>query len=337
MLRIGDLTLPHGLLLAPMAGVADASFRAICRAAGAEYTVSEMISAKALCFEQKSRGDAPVRTAELADITAEEAPMAVQIFGREPNYMAEAARLIAAGAYRGAKQERPPAAIDINMGCPVPKVVSNGEGSALMKEPELAAAIVRAVKDTVRVPVTVKIRAGFTNDRKNAPEFAKYLEAAGADMICVHGRTRQQMYMPGSDNGVIAETVRAVSVPVVGNGDLYTAADVRRMFDETGCAGVMLARGVLGDPFLFSEVLADLEGRDYVPPATAERLGLALRQAADMVKRKGARVGIPEARKHMAWYCKGLRGASVARDALMRAESLEDFRTVFDGLLEQNA
>lgn len=337
MLRTGVLTLPHGLMLAPMAGVADASFRAICRAAGAEYTVSEMISAKALCFEQKSRGGAPVRTALLADITAEEAPMAVQIFGREPDYMAEAARLIAEGAYRGAKQERPPAAIDINMGCPVPKVVSNGEGSALMKEPELAAAIVRAVKDAVRIPVTVKIRAGYTNERKNAPEFAKRLEAAGADMICVHGRTRQQMYAPGSDNGIVAETVRAVSIPVVGNGDLYTAADVRRMFRETGCAGVMLARGTLGNPFLFPEVLAMLEGRDYTPPTAAERLELALRQAADMVERKGERVGIPEARKHMAWYCKGLRGAAGARGALMRAESLDDFRAVFDGLLKQNA
>ena len=205
-----------------------------------------------------------------------------------------------------------------------------------MKEPKQAAAIVPAVKAAVRLPVTVKIRAGYSNDARNAPEFARMMEDAGADLICVHGRTRQQMYMPGSDNGIIAAVKRAVSVPVIGNGDLNSAADVQRMLAETECDGVMLARGALGNPFLFSQVLAFLEGRAYTPPTPAERLELALSHAADMVARKGERIGIPEARKHMVWYCKGLRGASGARGALMQATSTEGIKAVFDGLLAQN-
>lgn len=335
-LSIGTLTLRHGLMLAPMAGVADTSFRQLCRSFGAEYTVSEMISAKALCFEQRGRASAPARTAELANITAAESPMAIQLFGHEPDFMAEAARLIEEGAYRGAVQAAPPAAIDINMGCPVPKVVSNGEGSALMRDPALAARIVRAVKDAVRLPVTVKIRAGYTNEEKNAPEFAKAMEAAGADLICVHGRTRQQFYAPSSDNAVIAAVKRAVLVPVVGNGDLFCGADALRMLEETACDGLMLARGALGAPFLFAEVLAALEGKDYAPPSVEERLALALRHAADMVERKGLRVGLPESRKHMVWYCKGMRGAAAARGALMQADTLEGIKAVLDGLLAQN-
>lgn len=334
--RVGALTLQHGLLLAPMAGVADTSFREICRAKGAEYTVSEMISAKALCYEQKGRGSAPAKTAALANITVAESPMAIQLFGREPEFMAEAARLIESGAYRGAEQQMPPVAIDINMGCPVQKVVSNGEGSALMKDPAQAAAIVRAVKAAVKLPVTVKIRAGYYNEARNAPEFAKQMEEAGADLICVHGRTRQQMYAPCSDNGIIAAVKRAVGVPVIGNGDLNSAADVQRMLEQTGCDGVMLARGTLGNPWLFDEVKCFLEGREYLPPSPAERLETALAHAADMVARKGERIGIPEARKHMVWYCKGLRGAANARGALMQAQTTEGIEVVFRELLAQN-
>lgn len=335
-LVIGAHTLAHGVMLAPMAGVADTAFRAICRGKGAEYTVSEMLSAKALCFEQRGRASAPAKTAELANIIAAEGPMAIQLFGREPAYMAEAARLIESGEYRGACREMPPAAIDINMGCPVPKVVCNGEGSALMREPALAAEIVRAIKRAVKLPVTVKIRAGFTNDNKNAPELAKMLEDAGADLICVHGRTRQQYYQPTSDNGIIAAVKRAVRVPVIGNGDLNCADDVKRMLEETACDGVMIARGALGNPWIFSEVIAALEGREYTPPCAAERLEGALLHAADLIARKGERIGLPEARKHLVWYCKGLRGAAAARGALMQAQTLEGVRAVFDGLLAQN-
>lgn len=334
-LKIGNVTLDVPLMLAPMAGVADASFRVICRRVGAAYTVSEMVSAKALCFEQASRESVPAKTARLANITEGEGPMAIQLFGRDPDYMARAAALIESGAYRGASRVCAPAAIDINMGCPVPKVVSNGEGSALMREPELAADIVRAVRRAVSLPVTVKIRAGFTAAERNAPELAKRLEDAGADLICVHGRTRQQFYAPSSDNGIIADTKRAVRIPVVGNGDIATGADALRMLAETDCDALMIGRGALGNPWIFEEVRASLEGRVFLPPAPAERLRLALEHATDMVARKGERIGIPEARKHMAWYCKGMRGATAARDALMHAETLEGIKVIFDDLLAQ--
>jgi tRNA-dihydrouridine synthase B len=335
-LKIGARTLPHGLLLAPMAGVSDTSFRLLCRKAGAEYTVSEMVSAKALCFEQRSKPSAPVRTAPLADILQEEAPMAIQLFGSEPDFMREAAMLLETGSYRGAKSECAPAAIDINMGCPVHKVVGNNEGSALMRDPERAAAIVRAVKDAVKLPVTVKIRAGWDENSKNAPEFAKRMEEAGADLITVHGRTRQQFYAPSSDNRVIAAVKRAVCIPVVGNGDLFCAEDVRRMREQTECDGVMIARGAMGNPFLFSEIIAMDEGKPYTPPTDKERIDTALFHAADMVKRKGERMGLAEARKHMLWYCKGLRGAAAAREALTHAESLEEIRTVLYTLIGMN-
>lgn len=336
-LKIGAVTLPHGLLLAPMAGVSDASFRILCRRFGAEYTVSEMVSAKALCFEQRSKRIKAAKTAPLAAISKEEAPMAVQLFGSDPDFMREAALLLESGNYLGACGECTPAAIDINMGCPVAKVAGNGEGSALMKDPERAAAIVYAIKQAVRLPVTVKIRAGWDDANKNAPEFAKRMEAAGADLITVHGRTRQQFYAPYSDNRIIAAVKQAVRIPVVGNGDLFSAEDVRRMESETGCDGVMIARGAMGNPFLFSEILAIKSGQAYTPPTDRARLETALAHAADMVARKGERTGLAEARKHMLWYCKGLRGAATARDALTRAESLEAIRAVFETLLEINA
>ncbi len=333
-LQFGAVSLSHGLMLAPMAGVSDASFRVLCRRYGAEYTVSEMVSAKALCFEQKAKRADAVRTAPLAAVTAEEAPMAVQLFGSEPDFMREAAAMLESGHYLGAEGSLRPAAIDINMGCPVAKVAGNGEGSALMKDPERAAAIVQAVKSAVKLPVTVKIRAGWDEHSKNAPEFARRLEAAGADLITVHGRTRQQFYAPYSDNAVIAAVKQAVSIPVVGNGDLFCAADVKRMREETGCDGVMIARGAMGNPFLFAEIVAADQNEPYTPPTDRERLDVALMHAADMVKRKGQRVGLAEARKHMLSYCKGIRGASAARDALTHAESLAAIAAVFERLLE---
>jgi len=332
--RIGDLTLRHGLMLAPMAGVTDTSFRTICRQAGAEYTVSEMISAKALCFEQKSRQGTPARTAALAVTRAEDSPMAIQLFGSEPSYMREAAVLIESGSYRGAVNGPAPAAIDINMGCPVQKVVSNGEGCALMREPLRAAEIVSAIKAAVKLPVTVKIRAGWDEQSRNAVEFAKRMEAAGADLICVHGRTRQQFYTPGSDNGIIAAVKAAVRVPVIGNGDIFTPDDALHMLNDTGCDGLMIARGALGNPFLFTALIAMLTHTPYTPPTVRERLTAALAHATDMVEKKGTRIGIAEARKHMAWYCHGLRGAAAARGALMHAESLADFAKILGALTD---
>ena len=332
-LKIGTATLTHGVLLAPMAGVTDHAFRATCHSFGAEYTVSEMVSAKALCYEQRARAGAPARTAALAAVKKSDGPMAIQLFGSEPDFMAEAAALIERGDFRGADYEVAPVAIDINMGCPVPKVVSNGEGAALMRDPDLAAKIVTAVKKAVSLPVTVKIRAGWDNDHRNAVEFAQQMEAAGADLITVHGRTRQQFYAPSSDNSIIAAVKAAVRVPVVGNGDLFTAEDVVHILKETGCDGVMIARGALGNPFLFSEIVARLSGTPYAPPTLQTRLQTALGHAAAMVKDKGEAVGIAEARKHMAWYCKGVVGAAAARDRLMHACTLKEIEAVFEELL----
>lgn len=322
-IRFGNVELRHGLVLAPMAGVTDRTFRLLCRRKGAEYLVSEMVSAKALCYEQlaKRREAAVGGSAPLAALTRDEAPMAVQLFGHEPDFMAEAARLLESGAYRGCASEILPAAIDINMGCPVRKIVSNGEGSALMRDIPLAAAIVEATVRATSLPVTVKIRAGWDSDSINAPELARAVEAAGASLVCVHARTREQMYSPGIDLSVIEKVRRAVSIPVIGNGDITSAADALAMMDRTGCDGVMIGRGAMGNPWIFSEIAAALEGREFVPPTMNERLETALAHLDGMLAHKGDRVGLAEAKKHMAWYLTGLRGAASARAAIMTAEN----------------
>ncbi len=334
-MKIRDMEIPHGLCLAPLAGVGDRSFRRLCRRYGAEYTVSEMVSAKALCYEQLCRRASVIerlRTGPLAAVMREEYPMAVQLFGAEPDYMAEAARLLESNDYLGAVGEIPPAVIDINMGCPMAKVVGNGEGAALMKTPDLAAEIVRAVVRAVKIPVTVKIRAGWDHNSLNAVEMARRLEDAGASMICVHGRTREQMYAPSADWGIIRAVKEAVSIPVVGNGDIFSAEDALRMYRETGCDGIMVARGAQGNPWIFAEILAALEGRSYEKPDFSERMRVALEHATDIVREKGERVGIPDSRKHMAWYLRDVRGAAAARDAVMTKTTLDEVRAVFEAL-----
>lgn len=326
-LTVGQYTLARPLFLAPMAGVTDYAFRALCREMGAAYTVSEMVSAKALCYEQLcKKGNAAelARTAPLARIRAEEAPMAVQMFGNDPDFMARAAAMLESGEYLGCCSEVAPAAIDINMGCPVHKVAGNGEGSALMKDPVRAADIVRAVVKAVKLPVTVKIRAGWDAAHINAPEFAKRMEDAGASLICVHGRTREQMYAPSADYHVIGAVKAAISVPVIGNGDIRTTEDARRMYEISGCDGFMIARGATGNPWLFAELAAWLDGRPYTPPTKQERLALAMHHAQMCVEDKGERIGIPEIRKHMAWYLRGMNGAAAARNRVMSASTLQE-------------
>ena len=328
-ITIQNMTLPHGLALAPLAGVSDRAFRRVCRACGADLTVSEMVSAKALCYEQRQKGD-KIRSVsgQLASVMADELPMAVQIFGCEPDFMAEAARMLEANQYVGCISQVPPSAIDINMGCPVRKVTANGEGSALLKNPKLAGEIVRAVVDAVSLPVTVKIRAGWDAQSINAPEVAKILEDAGASMICVHARTREQMYEPGVDRSVIAAVKRAVSIPVLGNGDIYTAADALSMMEETGCNGVMIARGAMGNPWVFSEICAALEGRSFTMPTLSQRFEVALTQVREMIEEKGERVGVAEAKKHLSWYCHGVEGAAAARGRLMQAATYEEMAAI---------
>jgi nifR3 family TIM-barrel protein len=333
-IKIGETVLEHGLVLAPMAGVTDRTFRLLCKRFGAEYTVSEMVSAKALCYEQRSnRKEAALKgTAPLAAVLKSESPMAVQIFGSEPEFMAEAAKLIESCSYKGCLSEIPPAAIDINMGCPVRKITGNGEGSALMKDPKLAGKIVCAVSRAVNIPITVKIRAGWDASSVNAPEVAKILEANGASLICVHARTREQLYAPGIDLSVIENVKKAVSVSVIGNGDIYYAADAIQMMNKTGCDGVMVGRGAMGNPWIFEEISANLDGRAYTQPTLKERLNIASEQLTEMILHKGERVGLAEAKKHMAWYINGVNGAALARDKIMKATNAQDILHVFDEL-----
>lgn len=327
MLKIGNIELKHGIMLAPMAGATDRAFRTVCKSFGAEYLVSEMVCAKALCYEQKIKKSitaSPSKTAPLAAIREGELPMAVQIFGSEPSFMAEAAKMIAENSYRGTTSLFTPTAIDINMGCPVPKVVSNGEGSALLKNPDLASEIVEAVVKAVDIPVTVKIRIGWDKNSINAVEMAKRLEAAGAALICVHGRTREQQYAPYADWTQIAAVKKAVNIPVIGNGDIFTPDDALKMINETECDGIMIGRGALGNPWIFENTVNLFEGRPIREISQNEVIDTALSHLGLMIEDKGERAGVAESRKHLGWYMKGLRGAAELRNRINTAATLEE-------------
>ena len=337
MLKIGNAELKNGIMLAPMAGATDYAFRKVCKSFGAEYLVSEMVCAKALCYEQKTKKSltaSPSKTAPLAAIADGELPMAIQIFGSEPEFMAEAARMIAENDYRGSTSKFTPTAIDINMGCPVQKVVSNGEGSALLKNPELAGKIVEAVVRAVDVPVTVKIRTGWDSNSINCVEMAKRLEASGASLICVHGRTREQQYAPFADWSHIARVKESVKIPVVGNGDIFKPEDALKMIEETGCDGIMIGRGALGNPWIFENVINLFEGREAREISVNEVVDVALWHLKLMIESKGERAGIAESRKHLGWYMKGIRGAAELRNRINCAESLEELSTILSTLKE---
>ncbi len=335
-IKIGDVTLRHGIFLAPMAGFSDYSFRKICREQGAEYTVSEMVSAKALCYEQIGK-KIEYRTAPLARVKADEAPMAIQLFGSEPHFVAEAARMIESLDYKGCVSEIAPTAIDINMGCPMHKIVGNGEGSALMKNPELAAEIVSAtVKALKNTPVTVKIRAGWDNDTKNAPEMAKRLEAAGAALICVHARTREQMYNPGIDISIVERVKKAVNIPVVGNGDIYSAADAISMMERTGCDGIMIGRGAIGNPFIFAETVAALNNEEYRKTVLAEAIDTCIEHINLIREDKGEHTASAEIKKHAAMYIKGVHSAASVRDRIMKTHSTYEIEEILNELKNAN-
>ena len=300
-----------------MAGVSDLPFRLLCHEAGAGLTCMEMISAKAIYYRNKA-------TDEMMAIDPDEGPVSLQLFGSDPEIMGEMAKKI---------EDRPFAILDINMGCPVPKVVNNGEGSALMKNPALAGKIIRSVSSAVSKPVTVKIRKGFDDDHVNAVEMAKVAEENGAAAVAVHARTRMQYYSGKADWDIIWQVKEAVTIPVIGNGDVDSYESACRMLDETGCDGVMIGRAAQGTPWIFAELVAKSEGREWNKPTREEVARMILRHAAMLIDCKGEYIGSREMRKHAAWYTKGYKGSSQFRGKLNEAESLEDLKRLMDDFL----
>ena len=320
-IKIGRVTIPRTAALAPMAGVADRAYRLMCKKYGAAYVVSEMVSAKGICYSDR-------KTAELCTVTDKERPMAVQLFGSEPDFMAEAVKIVL---------EYSPDIIDINMGCPVPKVVGTGAGSALMKDIRLAADITEAaVKAAGDTPVTVKIRSGWNHECINAPEMAKALEAAGAAAIAVHGRTRDMFYSGESDNSVIRAVREAVSVPVIGNGDVTDADSCVKMYEETGCDLVMIGRGSYGNPFIFRETEAKLRGDDYEPPALETKMQVMLEHIRLILElsEKCEELAMHEARKHAAWYMNGYYGSAKFRGRCYQLSSYAEAEALAEEFIE---
>ena len=309
-IKIGNVAIEQTAALAPMASVADRAYRMMAKKFGAAYMVGEMASAKGLCYSDR-------KTAELLECTPQERPMAVPLFGDEPAFMAQAVEKV---------RRHQPDIIDINMGCPVPKVVNGGAGSALLRDPRKAAEIVKAVAAVSNVPVTVKIRKGWDDKSVNAVEFAKRMEDAGAAAIAVHGRTRQEYYGPPADWDIIAQVKAAVSVPVIGNGDIIDGKTAAEMYRQTGCDLVMIGRGSYGRPWIFREVRAYLEtGKELPPVSLEERLSVMQEHVELICRYNGEYGGMRIARKHAAWYLKGLRGAAAFRKDSSSLETLEDF------------
>ena len=318
-LKIGNVEISSPLALAPMAGVTDLAFRQVCRNLGAGYTVTEMVSAKALCYQDK-------KTLPLLKLAPEESPAAVQIFGSDPETMERAAGL--AGAYSGAD------IIDVNMGCPVPKVCNNGDGSGLARDPVKAAQVAAAVvRGAGGKPVTVKIRLGWDKGHINCVELSRRLEDAGVSAITVHGRTKVQMYSGKADWSAIREVREAVSIPVIANGDVFSPQDAVDILRRTGCEMLMIGRGCFGNPWLFQQCAAALKGEPIPPrPPLAQRCDTVVEQIRLAAQHKGERIACLEARKHYAWYLKGIPYAGYYKEQICKVETLEQIDRITEGI-----
>lgn len=320
-MKIRDIEFKDIAFLAPMAGVTDMAFRELCTLFGAAYTVTEMVSSKGLVMGDK-------KSAMLLTLGKEEKTAGAQIFGDDPDIMAKAAVKCLAFS---------PSIIDINMGCPAPKVAMNGGGASLMKDPQLAGRIVRAVRDAVDIPVTVKIRKGWDDSCVNAVELAKILEANGADAVAIHGRTRQQMYSGTVDLDIIRSVKKAVRIPVIGNGDITDIVSAANMLEYTGCDAVMIGRGAFGNPWLFRQINAYLDSGIVIPPPSLEeKMTVMLRHIAKMVEYKGEYTAMREARRHAAYYTKGLRGGAKFRAQMSSLETYDDLKEITFRIVKEN-
>ena len=320
-LQIGNVTLENNLILAPMAGVTDLPFRLLCKEQGAGLLCMEMGSAKAILYKNKN-------TEELLTIDPRENPVSLQLFGSDPDIMGEIAKQI---------EERPFDILDINMGCPVPKVVNNGDGSALMKNPLLAGKIIEKVASAIEKPVTVKIRKGFDDEHVNAVEMAHIAQESGAAAVAVHGRTREQYYSGKADWDIIRQVKEAVSIPVIGNGDILKAEDVIAMKEQTGCDGFMIGRGAQGNPWIFSQILSYFKTGTYPEkPGFQEVTEMLLRHAKMQLAFKGEYTGIREIRKHAAWYTSGYKNSSKLRGRINEVESYEQLEALFREVASYN-
>ena len=319
-LQIGSVTLPNNLILAPMAGVTDLPFRLLCKEQGAGLLCMEMVSAKAILYKNKN-------TEALLSIDERELPVSLQLFGSDPDIISQIAHQI---------EDRPFDILDLNMGCPVPKIVNNGEGSALMKNPKLAGEIIEKTAKAIKKPVTVKIRKGFDDSCINAVEMAKIAEASGAAAVAVHGRTREQYYSGKADWDIIRQVKEAVSIPVIGNGDLLNAEDVISMYEQTGCDGFMIGRGAQGNPWIFKQVLHYFEtGEELAKPSFEEVTEMMLRHARMMLEFKGEYTGIREIRKHGAWYTAGYPNSAKLRVMINEVETYEELEKLLHSICEK--
>ncbi len=318
-MKIGNVEISNSAALAPMAGVADCAFRELCSSFGAAYTVTEMVSAKGIHYNNK-------KTAELMELSDRERPSAIQIFGSEPDTMADAAVF--------ALQFKPDF-IDINMGCPAPKISNNGSGASLMKNPKLCGEIIKSVANAVDIPVTVKIRKGWDAKSVNCVEIAKIAEANGASAVAVHGRTREQYYKPPVDKDIIRDVKAAVKIPVIGNGDVTSGAKAKELYEHTGCDMIMVGRGALGNPWIFAEINEYMKTGKLLPkPSPEEKLSVMMGQIERMCRLKGEYLGIRQSRKHIVWYIKGFKGAASLRNEAGHIESIEDLKKLTEKILK---